>query len=85
VSIERQAGVIVSGPEIISRGFVYVRESEELIEDSKRVLNGVLKNCSGHELREWNALKTKLRDTLSEYIYEKTKRSPMILPIIMEI
>ena len=85
VSIDRASGIVVSGPEIISRGFVYVRESEELMDESRQLLGDVLSRCSSQELREWNALKTKLRDTLSDYIYEKTKRSPMILPIIMEI
>lgn len=85
VSIDRSSGIIVSGPEIISRGFVYVRESEELMDESRQILSETLDKCSSNELREWNSLKTKLRDTLSEYIYEKTKRSPMILPIIMEI
>ena len=85
VSIDRASGIVVSGPEIISRGFVYVRESEELMDESRQLLGDALSRCSSQELREWNALKTKLRDTLSDYIYEKTKRSPMILPIIIEI
>lgn len=85
VSIDRASGIVVSGPEIISRGFVYVRESEELMDESRKILGDALDKCSSQDLREWNALKTRLRDTLSDYIYEKTKRSPMILPIIMEI
>ena len=67
-----------------SRGFVYVRESEELMDEAKGLLTDTLANCSASELREWNSLKGKLRDALSDYIYQKTKRSPMILPIIME-
>ena len=85
IAIDKASNIIASGPDIISRGFVYVRESEELIDEAKQVLNGTLAQCSIHELREWNSLKTKLKDALSEYIYSKTKRSPMILPIIMEI
>lgn len=85
VSIDRASGIVISGPEIISRGFVYVRESEELMDESRKILGDALSKCSSQDLREWNALKTRLRDTLSDYIYEKTKRSPMILPIIMEI
>ncbi|MBR6386570.1 MAG: RNase J family beta-CASP ribonuclease, partial [Ruminococcus sp.] len=73
-----------AGPDIISRGFVYVRESEELTDEAKGLLTDTLANCSASELREWNSLKGKLRDALSDYIYQKTKRSPMILPIIME-
>lgn len=84
IGIERATNEIVAGPDIISRGFVYVRESEELIVQAKAVLNNTLNNCSYAELKEWNTLKGKMRDALSDYIYEKTKRSPMILPIIME-
>ena len=85
IAIDKCSNTIASGPDIISRGFVYVRESEELIDESKQILNNTLQNCTIHDLREWNSLKTKLKDALSEYIYSKTKRSPMILPIIMEI
>lgn len=85
IGIDKSAGMVVSGPDIISRGFVYVRESEELMAESKKVLNDALDSCTKYEMREWNALKTKLKDILSEFIYEKTKRSPMILPIIMEV
>ena len=85
IGIERMSNSLVAGPDIISRGFVYVRESEELMEEARRVLSRVLDNCTAHDLKEWGSLKTKLRDVLSEFIYEKTKRSPMILPIIMEV
>lgn len=84
IGIERATNEIVAGPDIISRGFVYVRESEELIVEAKHILNDTLNRCSAAELREWNTLKGKMRDALSDYIYHKTKRSPMILPIIME-
>ena len=84
IGIEKATNEIVAGPDIISRGFVYVRESDELISQAKAVLENTLAGCSFAELREWNSLKGKLRDALSDYIYEKTKRSPMILPIIME-
>jgi ribonuclease J len=84
VAMEKESGMIISGPDIISRGFVYVRESEELIEEAKQLLSDTLYNCSIHELKEWNTLKGKMRDALSDYIYQKTKRNPMILPIIME-
>lgn len=85
IGIEKAINTIVSGPDIISRGFVYVRESETLMEEARQVLLEALDNCTSQDLREWGTLKTKLRDVLSEYIYGKTKRSPMILPIIMEI
>ena len=85
IGIERISNTVVSGPDIISRGFVYVRESEVLMEEARQVLLRTLEKCSAHDLREWGPLKTRLRDVLSEYIYGKTKRSPMILPIIMEV
>ncbi len=84
IGIDRTTNEVVAGPDIISRGFVYVRESEELMVEAKLLLTDTLNNCSASELREWNSLKGKLRDSLSDYIYQKTKRSPMILPIIME-
>ncbi|MBP0974175.1 MAG: ribonuclease J [Oscillospiraceae bacterium] len=85
VGINRASGEVVSGPDIISRGFVYVREAEELMEQAKQLLCHTLAECSVYELKEWAPLKTKLRDALSDYIFEQTKRSPMILPIIMEV
>ncbi len=84
VAIERSSNTIIAGPDIISRGFVYVRESEELMIGAKIKLNRTLYECSSFEMKEWNTLKTKMKEALSDYIYEKTKRSPMILPIIME-
>ncbi len=85
VGIDKTTNSVVSGPDIISRGFVYVRESEELIDNAKAVMGHTLDNCSVQDFREWNSIKTRMRDALSDYIYEKTKRSPMILPIIMEV
>ena len=85
IGIERTANLIVTGPDIISRGFVYVRESEELMEEARQILLDTLQHCSAQELKEWGTLKNKLRDVLSDYIYGKTKRSPMLLPIIMEV
>jgi len=85
VVMERGSKRIVSGPDIISRGFVYVRESGPLIDEARHVAFNTIRHCSPHELNEWNFLKTKLRDVLSDYIYAKTKRNPMILPILNEI
>jgi ribonuclease J len=85
IVMDKRTKKILSGPDIISRGFVYVRESTELIDEARHVVAEALKHSSRYELKEWNFLKTKLRDTLSEYIYSKTKRSPMILPILNEI
>ena len=85
VGINRADNEVVSGPDIISRGFVYVREAEELMVEARQLLCHTLGECSPAEMREWNSLKNKLRDALSDYIFGKTKRSPMILPIIMEV
>lgn len=85
IGIDKALNEIVSGPELISRGFVYVRESEELMDEARLCLSEALEHCGPSDLRDWNALKGKLRDVLSDYIFRKTKRSPMILPIIMEV
>ncbi|MGN0601432.1 MAG: ribonuclease J, partial [Oscillospiraceae bacterium] len=84
-TIDRIAGEILSGPDVVSRGFVYVRESEELMDEARRILTDALQGCLDNDIREWNTIKNKMKDKLSDYIYLKTKRSPMILPIIMEI
>lgn len=78
-------GYIVSGPDIVSRGFVYVRESEPLMETAKNKVIKVLEGCNEDGVREWGIMKTKIKDELAKFFYEQTKRSPMILPIIMEI
>ena len=85
MTIEKVTGSLLSGPEIISRGFVYVRESEGLITDARQVVRGVIDQCYAAEVRDWGGIKTSVKDALSNYIYKKTKRSPMILPIIMEV
>ncbi|MBQ5597614.1 MAG: ribonuclease J [Clostridia bacterium] len=82
MTIDGVLGDILAGPDIVTRGFVYVREAEELIIDAKRVVCNVLDSYQG---RDWSTIKQKVRDDLSRYLYERTKRSPMILPIIMEI
>ena len=83
VTIEKQTGKVVSGPDIISRGFVYVRESEGLMDEAREIVRSVLKNCEERQITDWATLKSKMRDELREFLYEKTKRKPMILPIIM--
>ncbi|MGN1350550.1 MAG: ribonuclease J [Anaerovoracaceae bacterium] len=84
-AIEKGTGLLVSGPEILSRGFVYVRESEELINAAKEVVTDVLEYCQDKGLRDWSALKNAVRDDLRSFIYEQTKRSPIILPIFLEV
>lgn len=85
VTLSRRKKEILSGPEIISRGFVYVRESEELIGEATSIVSEVLEQSLNHNISEWSSLKNNIRDSLSRYLYDKTKRRPMILPIIMEI
>ena len=85
VSIQKESGQVIAGPDIISRGFVYVRESEDLIEEARDVVRNALFYCEGKNISEWSYLKSLIKDTLKEYLWQKTKRSPMILPIIMEI
>lgn len=75
----------LAGPDIISRGFVYVRDSEELIREAHDRVAAVLERCEAGNIREWAVIKSQVRDTLSRYLYEKTRRRPMILPIIMEV
>ncbi len=83
-SIDRMSGLILSGPDIVSRGFVYVRESEQLIEDAKDLAYRVLDDCC-LEHADWSTMKTRVRDELSRMVFQRTKRSPMILPIIMDV
>ncbi|QEK12113.1 ribonuclease J [Crassaminicella thermophila] len=85
VTITKENGQVVSGPDIISRGFVYVRESEVLMDEARAVVRNALQICQANGVREWAALKASIKDSLKGFLYEKTKRSPMILPIIMEV
>ena len=84
-TIDRDTGVILAGPDVVSRGFVYVRESEELINEAKNLLTQTLQDCLDRNIKDWNTIKGKMKDNLSEFIFAKTKRTPMILPIIMEL
>lgn len=85
VSMEEETGQIVAGPDIISRGFVYVRESEGLMDGAREVVMKALQECEEKNITSWNYIKNLIKDTLKNYIWQKTKRSPMILPIIMEV
>lgn len=84
-AIEKESHMVVSGPEIISRGFVYVRENESLIEEARKVAMEALEKCQNKRMKGWNAMKSQVRDALNSYIYETTKRSPIILPIFLEV
>ncbi|MDD4168930.1 MAG: ribonuclease J [Desulfotomaculaceae bacterium] len=85
VTIDREAGLIVAGPDIVSRGFVYVRESEQLLEEARVKVKSALDACADRGISEWSPIKSQVRDVLGKFLYEKTRRRPMILPIIMEI
>jgi ribonuclease J len=85
VTIDRTNGVVLSGPDIVSRGFVYVRENEDLMVESKAVVKATLDRCFQNNIKEWSAIKSAIKDDLNKYIYNQIKRSPMILPIIMEV
>jgi ribonuclease J len=84
-AIERETGMILSGPDIVSRGFVYVRESEELMSESRSLMRQVLVNCAAKNTREWGVIKNAMRDKLSDLIYSRTRRNPMILPILLMV
>lgn len=84
-TIDSHDGHVVAGPDIVSRGFVYVRESEGLMDDAKKLVNTVLEECADNHIHEWGTIKTRVRDALSRLLYERTKRNPMILPVIMEV
>lgn len=85
MAIEKETGEVVSGPDIISRGFVYMRESEELIDELTDVVNETLDYCAYHNVTDWNKLKSKIKDELGDYLWKRMRRSPVILPVIMEV
>ena len=85
MSLDRASGELVAGPDIVSRGFVYVKESDELIEEARRTVDDALQACLDKGITDWGKLKTTTKDVLSDYVWKKTKRRPMILPIIMEV
>ncbi len=85
ISLDRKTAKVVSGPDIVTRGFVYVRENEPLIDEIKEVAKKELDKCQEQGIREWSVIKSKLREILIRYIYSRTKRQPMILPILMDV
>jgi len=84
-SMSAEDGGVVSGPDIITRGFVYVKESEELMEDLRRVAVSALERCQAERVKDWTTIKSEIKNDLSAFLYKKTKRNPMILPVIMEV
>lgn len=85
ISLEKYSNQILSGPDIVSRGFVYVRESENLMEEARVVVEKALDKCLSRNNADWGKMKNEIKDSLSDFIWKKTKRNPMILPIIMEV
>ena len=85
LTMDSSTGEVVAGPDVISRGFVYVRESENLMDDVKSVVRHEIRKCEERGIRDWSTIKSSTRENLRDYIYMKTKRNPMIIPIIMEV
>ncbi len=85
MTLSGDSGMLIAGPDIISRGFVYVRESEDLMEEMKTVVLEIIDKFEIRNIRDWNSLKTSVKNKLGQFIYEKTKRSPMLLPVIVEV
>ena len=85
ITLDSRSGRIIAGPDVISRGFVYVRESENLMEDIKKLLREELSKCEEKHITDWATLKLVIKEELGNYIYKKTKRQPMLIPIIMEV
>jgi ribonuclease J len=85
LTLERYTGRIQAGPDIISRGFVYVREAEDLMEEARNVVESSMEYCQDHHVTDWTKIKNSIRDSLGDFLWKRTKRRPMILPIIMEV
>jgi len=85
LTLDREAGTVVAGPDIVSRGFVYVREAEALLEEAKEKVSNILASCLEKQTSDWGTIKANVREYLGRFLYEKTHRRPMILPIIMEV
>lgn len=85
VTLEKHSNQVLAGPDIVSRGFVYVRESENLMEEAEGIVNDAMERCLSKNTYDWGRIKNEIKDSLSEFIWKKMKRNPMILPIIMEV
>ena len=85
VTLEQESGQILAGPDIVSRGFVYVRESEDLMDECRMVVQEALDECLNRGITDWGKLKSCVKDALGDFLWKKTKRSPMILPVITEV
>lgn len=85
LALDQASGYLVSGPDIVSRGFVYVKESDELMDEARERMTEVIENCLDRGITDWGKIKNSIKDSLSDYVWKKTKRRPMILPIILEV
>ena len=85
VTLDSASGQVLSGPDLVSRGFVYVKESDELMEEARELMEKVMDNCVSKDCTDWGKIKSSVKDSLGDFIWKKTKRRPMILPIIMEV
>ena len=85
LTLEKYSNQLLAGPDIVSRGFVYVRESEDLMEEARQMVNDALEDCLDRNITDWGKIKNVLKDTLGDFLWKRTKRNPMILPIIMEV
>ena len=85
LTLEKYSNQILAGPDIVSRGFVYVREAEDLMEEAREIVEDAMQNCLSHRVTDWSKMKNAIRDSLGEFRWKRTKRRPMILPIIMEV
>ena len=85
LTLEKYSNQLLAGPDIVSRGFVYVRESEELMDDARQVVNDAVQDCLERHVSDWGKMKNVIRDSLSDFMWKRMKRNPMILPIIMEV
>ena len=85
LTLEKYGNQVLAGPDIVSRGFVYVRESEDLMEEARRIVSDALDECMDKNITDWGKIKNIMKDSLSDFLWKRTKRNPMILPIIMEV
>ena len=85
LTLQKYTNEILAGPDIVTRGFVYVRESENLLEEAREVVLDALDRCMEKNVSDWGKIKNTMKDSLSDYLWKKMKRNPMILPIIMEV
>ena len=85
MALDSYSGQLASGPEIVSRGFVYVRESDELMAEARELVSAQVLRCLDRNVTDWGKIKATIKDSLSDFVWKKTKRRPMILPIIMDV